>query len=75
MLDGLTGLPIYTETVGMVSVEVYKRRGVYSLFVVGDQVKCFLGTCKSLEDCQEEIKLLSRLANSLPFSVNSSLAS
>ena len=73
MLDELEDLPIYTETVGLVSAEVYKYGGVYSLYVVGDQVTCFLGNCKSLEDCQEEIKLLSKLANSFPFSVGSSL--
>ena len=75
MLGELTDIPIYTEPLGLVSAEVYKNDGGYSLFVVGDQVMCFLGNCDSLEDCQEEIKLLSRLANAFPFSVGSGLVS
>ena len=75
MLDELTEPPIYEETLGLVSAEVYKYNGVYSIFLVGDQVMCFLGNYNSLKDCQEEIKLLSRLANSFPLSVSSSLVS
>ena len=74
MLNELTEFPVYTEPLGLASAEVYKYDGVYSLFVVGDQVMCFLGNCNSLRDCQEEIKSLNKLANSLLFSPGSSSA-
>lgn len=75
MLDDPTEFPIYTEMLGLVSAEVYQYDGVYALFLVGDQVACFLGNCKSLEDCQEEIKSLRKLAKSLAPSTNLSLVS
>ena len=64
MLDELTELPVYTQSLGWVNAEVYQYDGVYSLFVVGDQVMCFLGNSNSLEDCREEIKSLRKLARS-----------
>ena len=64
MLDELAEFPIYTQSLGLASAEVYECDGVYSLFIVGDQVMCFLGHCNSLEDCQEEIKSLRELAKS-----------
>ena len=42
MLDDPTEFPIYTEMLGLVSAEVYQYDGVYALFLVGDQVACFL---------------------------------
>lgn len=66
----LTEVPIYTERVGPVSAKVYLCDGVYSLFIVGDTVACFLGNCNSLEDCQEEIKSLGALAKALETQVH-----
>ena len=75
MLDELTDLPIYTQSLGLASAEVHRHDGVYSLFLVGDQVACFLGNSNSLEDCQEEIKTLSKLARSYSISGSSILVS
>ena len=75
MLDELAEIPTYTEALGLVSAEVYEYDGVYSLFLVGDKVACFLGNCNSLDDCREEIKTLSKLARYLPSSASPSSVS
>ena len=72
MLDELNELPIYTEMLGLASAVVYQYDGVYSLFLVGDQLACFIENCNSREDCQEEIKYLRKLAKS--FGISSSLS-
>ena len=56
---------VYAELVGLLSAEVYQCEGVYSLFLVGDQMTCFLGSYKTLGDCQEEIRWLLKLDESL----------
>lgn len=68
MLDEVNEFPVYTEMLGLVSAKVYEYDGVYSLFLEGDKVVCFLGNCNSLDRCQEEIKTLGRLAKHLPSS-------
>ena len=65
MSDQSTSQPVYAETVGLATAEVYHYKGVYSLFLVGDQVACFLGNATSLDDCQEEIKSLKELSGHL----------
>ena len=75
MLDELTELPVYTQSVGVVSAEGYHDEGIYSLFLLGDQVACFLGNYDSLEECQGEIKSLKELAKSFAISGGSSLVS
>ena len=68
MLDELTELPIFTEMLGMVSAKVYESDGVYSLFLAGDNVACFLGNYKSLDLCREEIRTMGMLTKYLPSS-------
>ena len=65
MCDQYTPQPVYVETVGLATAQVYHHKGVYSLFLVGDQVACFLGNATSLHDCQEEIKSLKELSRDL----------
>ena len=62
MLDQCIKQPIYAETVGLSTAEVYLDNGVYSVFLVGDQVACFLGISTSFEDCQREIECIKELA-------------
>lgn len=56
---------IFAETVGLSTAEVYHDNGVYSVFLVGDQVACFLGKSTSLEDCQDEIESIKELARAV----------
>lgn len=58
---------VYTEELGPVRVEVYLDEGMYHVFVVGDQVACFLGSSAQFEDCLEEISSLRRTAESADF--------
>ncbi len=59
--------PVLTESVGIVTAEVYLDEGIYSVFVVGDNVKGFIGRFKSIEDCKREIAWLRQAAGSEPF--------
>ena len=54
--------PIYSETVGLYSAEVSHNDGVYSVFLLGDQVSRFLGESTSMEDCQDRIESVKELA-------------
>ena len=65
MRDQSTTQPIYAEAVGLSTAEVYHGDGVYSVFLVGDNLACYLGKSTSLETCKEEIKHLQELARSL----------
>ena len=47
-----------TLAVGIVTAEVYLHEGGYSVFIVGDNVKVFIGCFPSIEDCQREIEWL-----------------
>ncbi len=64
-MDELTELPIFTEMLGIVSAKVYECDGVYSLFLAGDNVACFIGNYKSPDHCKEEIRTLGRLTKYL----------
>ena len=61
----LIGRPLHTEQVGISEAEVYCEQGTYYVFLMGDQVACFLGATKSFEDCLEEIKCLKELASEI----------
>ena len=56
--------PIYTESVGIVSAEVYLDERIYYIFLVGDKVKGFIGSFRSLEDCKREINWLRQVSES-----------
>jgi len=62
MHDQSTDQPIYTETVGLSSAEVYQENGVYSVYLVGDQVPRLLGKYDSLQACLDEIEYVKELA-------------
>ena len=56
--------PVATITVGIVTAEVYLNEGGYTIFIVGDNVKAFIGCFPSLEDCQREVEWLRQVADS-----------
>ncbi len=56
--------PVATITVGMVTAEVYLDERGYSVFLVGDNIKVFIGYFPSMEDCQREIEWLRQVADS-----------
>ena len=62
MRDQCTEQPIYAETVGLSTAEVYHDNGIFSVFLVGEQVACFLEKSTSFEDCQDEIESIKKLA-------------
>ena len=41
---------VATTTVGIVTAEVYLDKGDYNVFIVGDNVKVFIGCFPSIED-------------------------
>ena len=54
---------VATTTVGIVTAEVYLDKGDYNVFIVGDNVKVFIGCFPSIEDCQREIEWLRQVAD------------
>ena len=56
--------PVATITVGIVTAELYLDEGGYNIFLVGDNVKVFIGCFPSIEDCQREIEWLRQVADS-----------
>jgi len=56
--------PVATITVGIVTAEIYLDEGGYNIFLVGDNVKVFIGCFPSIEDCQREIEWLRQVADS-----------
>ena len=56
--------PVATITVGIVTAEVNLDEGGYNIFLVGDNVKVFIGSYPSIEDCQREIEWLRQVADS-----------
>jgi len=56
--------PVATITVGLVTADVYLKEGGYNIFIVGDNVKVFIGCFPSIEDCQREIEWLRQVADS-----------
>ncbi len=56
--------PVATITVGIVTSEVYLDGGGYNIFIVGDNVKVFIGCYPSMGDCQREIEWLRQVADS-----------
>ena len=56
--------PVATITVGIVTAEVYLDEGGYSVFLVGDNIKVFIGCFPSMEDCQREVEWLRQVADS-----------
>ena len=55
---------VATITVGIVTAEVFLNEGGYDTFIVGDNVKVFIGCYPSIEDCQREIEWLRQVADS-----------
>ena len=68
MGDHCTKHPIYVETVGLSTAVVYLNNGVYSVFLVGDQVVCFLGDFNSFGDCRRDIESLKELVSAVGMS-------
>ena len=58
---------VLTESIGIVTVEVYLDEGIYSLFLAGDSVKGFIGSFRSIEDCKREVDWLRQVAESESF--------
>jgi len=56
---------VATITVGIVTAEVYLDEAGYSVFLVGDNVKVFIGCFRSIEDCQREIEWLRQVSDSV----------
>ena len=56
--------PVATITVGIVTAEVFLNEVGYNVFIVGDNVKVFIGCFPSIEDCQREIEWLRQVADS-----------
>ena len=56
--------PVATIAVGIVTAEVYLDGAGYTIFLVGDNVKVFIGCFPSIEDCQREIEWLRQVADS-----------
>ncbi len=56
--------PVATIAVGTVTAEVYLDEGDYNVFLVGDNLKVFIGCFRSIEDCQGEIEWLRQVADS-----------
>ncbi len=56
--------PVATITVGTVTAEVYLDEGGYNIFLVGDNLKVFIGCFRSIEDCQREIEWLRQVGES-----------
>ena len=56
--------PVLTESVGIVTAEVYLNEGNYSIFIVGDRVKGFIGSFRSIKDCKREIDWLRQVVES-----------
>ena len=56
--------PVATIPVGIVTAEVYLDGAGYTIFVVGDNVKVFIGCFPSIDDCQREIEWLRQVADS-----------
>ena len=59
--------PVLTELVGIVTAEVYLDEGIYSVYILGDSVKAFIGSFHSIENCRREIDLLRQVADSESF--------
>ncbi len=57
--------PVATITVGIVTAEIYLDEGGYSVFLVGDSVKVFIGCYLTIEDCQREIEWLRQVNSEL----------
>ena len=56
---------VATITVGIVTAEVYLDEGGYSVFLVGDNVKIFIGCFPSIDDCQRDIEWLRQVNSEL----------
>ena len=56
---------VATITVGIVTAEVYLDEGGYSVYLVGDNLKVFIGCFRSIEDCQREIEWLRQVDSEL----------
>lgn len=61
------GPPIYTQSLGSVTAEVYSCEEGYKVFIVGENLASYLGVSDSLEDCKEEIRSLECLVESQAF--------
>ena len=59
--------PVLKESIGIVTAEVYLEKGIYSVFIVGDSVKGFIGSFRSVEDCKREIDWVRQVAESESF--------
>ncbi len=67
MLAPYFGPPIYTQSLGSVTAEVYPCEAGYKVFIVGENLASYLGVSDSLEDCKEVIRSLECLVESEAF--------
>ena len=62
-----SGSPVYSQNLGLVEAEVYATDNGYEVFIVGENLRSYLGFSYSLDDCLEEIGSLQRLVESETF--------
>ncbi len=58
------GSLVYSQNLGLVDAEVYATEAGYQVFIVGENLKSYLGSSFSLDDCLEEIRSLQLLVES-----------
>ena len=59
--------PVYSQNLGLVEAEVYATDNGYVVFIVGENLRSYLGSSYSLDDCVEEIGSLQQLVESETF--------
>ncbi len=62
-----SGSPVYSQNLGLVEAEVYATESGYQVFIVGEDLRSYLGSSFSLDDCVEEIRSLQQLVESETF--------
>jgi hypothetical protein len=62
-----SGSPVYSQNLGLVDAEVYATDTGYQVFIVGENLRSYLGSSYSMDDCLEEIGSLQQLIESETF--------
>ena len=59
--------PVYSHNLGLVDAEVYATDNWYEIFITGENLKSYLESSFSFDDCFEEISSLQQLVESGTF--------
>jgi len=62
-----SGSPVYSQNLGLVEAEVYATDTGYQVFIVGENLRSYLGSSYSMDDCLDEIGSLQQLVESETF--------